>query len=321
MKYTIICQRTEQWRREDGDVALVQAWRKQIGDAVRAGDAIATLALPSGDTIVEVISPAFGILAKKVVLPGEAVEIGEAVAVLAGVPESFVSGGERVPLATMSAYVPQGPESVRTLTASEATLARALAASSAAVQTTLAHTDVTEALRMAAKMHLPLLPFVLHTVAETLTRHPDLNAQWVETEENTTVRQKQYVNLGLAHHGAGGLRVAVIHNAHHKSLRALVQEVSRLQTARDDGSLTAEERRGATFIVSEAPSGIAFQSGLLHSPLAAHLTLGSVDSVGERSRLTLCLTHDARIAAPEHAAAFLADVCQGLADSRFLFAG
>src|SRR5688572_17850166 len=71
------------------DVFVVVAWEKGVGDVVRAGETLARVR--PGLTSREgpdfpVASPAFGVLAKRAALPGEAIEVGEPLAVLAGVP-------------------------------------------------------------------------------------------------------------------------------------------------------------------------------------------------------------------------------------------
>jgi pyruvate/2-oxoglutarate dehydrogenase complex dihydrolipoamide acyltransferase (E2) component len=316
------------------DVFLVTEWRKEIGEMVAAGDTLAVLR--AGDTSAEtpVPSPAFGILSRKVVLAGEAIETGEPLAVLAGVPESLLTGEERVPdaFAARPPYVPGGPEEVVTLTPTQRAVSEHMSRSAQASPHVYTFTavDVGEVLRLAARIEADLLPFVVGAVASALTRHPEVNAE--RTGEGQ-VRRKRYVHIGVAlRTDAGELSVPVVRDADRKSVRALAREVAALIEQARAGTLPPDALRGATFTVSAeggaAATGVRIQTPILHQPQAALLRLGTVertpvavseDRIEARPVLHLCLAHDARVVPDGAAAAFLADVKAELEEARFLF--
>jgi pyruvate/2-oxoglutarate dehydrogenase complex dihydrolipoamide acyltransferase (E2) component len=310
------------------DTGVVAEWRKQIGEMVGPGDVLAVV----GAT--EVPSPAFGILAKMVVLPGEAIEVGEPLAVLSGVPEPLVTGQEKIPepFAVRPAYVPGGPEEVRLLSSVEQAVARHMERSVQASPHvfTVATVDMSEVVRLSERSGLPGLPFVVHATAESLTRYPLLNAQMVGEAE---VRLKRYVHVAVARrttgNNGGRLTAPVLRDADTKSLMALARELGDLFAAADAGTLTPDTQRGATFTVAEAPGGVLYQTPILHQPQSAQLSIGAIartpiasedDTVTVRPVAHLCLAHDARLIDGNTAAAFLSDIKRGLEEARFLFA-
>jgi pyruvate/2-oxoglutarate dehydrogenase complex dihydrolipoamide acyltransferase (E2) component len=309
------------------DVGIVSSWRKQIGEMVQPGEVLAVV----GEA--EVPSPAFGILAKKVVLPGEAIEVGEPLAVLSGVPEPLVTGQEKVPepFAVRPAYVPGGPEEVQALSPVAQAVAQHLARSAQVSPHvfTVAAADMSEVVRLSAQTGAPPFAFVIHAVAGALVRYPLLNAQLVGEAE---VRMKRYVHIGVARRTAGGggrLAAPVLRDADQKSLMTLGRELADFFAAADAGTLPPETQRGATFTVAEAPGDVLYQTPILHQPQAAQLSVGAVvrlpvanadDTVKVRPLAHLCLAHDARFVDGDTAAVFLSDVKHGLEDARFLFA-
>ena len=316
------------------DVFLVAEWRKEIGEMVAAGDVLAVLRSGTDPTDLPIMSPAFGLLARKIILPGEALEVGEPLAILSGVPDSLLTGKERVPetFAARPPYVPGGPEELVTLSLSQRAVAAHMARSA---QTsphvyTFARVDVGEVLSLAARRESGLVPFVVSVVATALTRHPSLNA---ERAGDTQIRRKHYVHLGIGlRTKEGELRVPVIRDADQKSLRTLIHDVGELTAAVHAGAtLAADTQRGATFTVfaeGNNLTGIHDQTLLIPQPHAASLRIGSVartpvalpdDTLAVRPLLGLCLAHDARAVTDEAAAAFLSDVKTELEDARFLF--
>jgi pyruvate/2-oxoglutarate dehydrogenase complex dihydrolipoamide acyltransferase (E2) component len=77
VKHTILWERPE--------LAFVTGWQKEIGEVVEPFESIATVRI--GETEHSVRSEKVGVLFKKCVLAGEAIELGEPLAVLAGVTE------------------------------------------------------------------------------------------------------------------------------------------------------------------------------------------------------------------------------------------
>jgi pyruvate/2-oxoglutarate dehydrogenase complex dihydrolipoamide acyltransferase (E2) component len=77
VKHTILWEKPE--------LAFVTGWKKEIGEVVELFESIATVRI--GETEHSVRSEKVGVLFKKCILVGEAIELGEPLAVLAGVAE------------------------------------------------------------------------------------------------------------------------------------------------------------------------------------------------------------------------------------------
>jgi pyruvate/2-oxoglutarate dehydrogenase complex dihydrolipoamide acyltransferase (E2) component len=244
-------------------------------------------------------SPTFGVLSKKCVLPGEAIEAGEPLAVLMGVNAPLVDAV---------------PESVG--------INRAIAPRSeeTKVAYALAIVDVAEALRLIGRVargetvsgqpeKLSLLPFVLSAVATSLVRFPALKVRRADGSEvapNIGVEVRDWV---------GELWLPVLANAHRASVLGLSREWARLHERVRTGSLVESDISGASFIVSEAPR-ILYRTPTLHAPFVGHLCFGK--TIGEQ--IYLCLGYDAALINGGTAEAFLADIAEGLASAGFLFA-
>lgn len=164
----------------DSEVALVAEWQKQLGDVVRGGETLATVRVGDAPPI-PVLSPAYGLLTRRSALVGEAIEVGEPLAVLSGVPESaFVTSGVPESFAE-PAYVPDGPEESKPLSAAEVLQAQHNVRSWRDIPhvQTVAVADVTNIQRLIERvgrgetvtgeaMRLDLFPFILHAVANAL---------------------------------------------------------------------------------------------------------------------------------------------------------
>jgi pyruvate dehydrogenase E2 component (dihydrolipoamide acetyltransferase) len=305
-------------------VATVERWEKSLGQAVMIGDGLVTLR--AGDELFVVPSPAFGVLTKKSVLAGEAIEAGEPVAILGGVAAPLVDVILE-PFAAPPAYIPAGPEEIHVPSPWEQALAehhaRSLRDTPHAHAVTVA--DVSEASRYIAKAargetvsgapeSLTLLPFVLCAVAASLSRFAELNAQRTGEAE---IRRKRYVHLGVeTRHPDGLLAVPVLRDIDRKSVLTVAREWAHLQTRIATATLTPDDVSGATFTVSHTPN-ILYRTPVLHHPLAGHLCFGKTAA----NQVHLCLAYDATMISGEAAELFLADVADGLAEARFLFAG
>lgn len=323
MKYTVTLPDVEGIGADGLKIGVVTEWHKEIGDAVLSGDALATV----GRAVIR--SAAFGILAKKFVLPGEAIEVGEPLALLSGVPEPLTTGTETVPLSFQQpSYLPTGPETRRPLTEQEQAIARhnlRSAYHSPRVSSVLV-VEMGEILRLSERVNVPPLLFVAHVAASVLTRYPRLNSCLSGESE---IIEKQYTHISIPFRVAWGARFTVVlRDADRKSLMALTREWEARRQQAEEGVLPADAQRGATFTITDA-SPVLYQTPVLHQPQAALLTVGAVarapvalpdDTVSVRPVAHLCLTHDARIVPDEDAAVFLAEVKTGLEEARFLFA-
>ena len=304
-------------------VAVVERWEKTLGQAVMAGETL--LVLRAGNAVFAVESPAWGVITRKCVLPGESVEAGEPVAVLGGV-SAPLSDTIAEPFASPPAYIPGGEETVYRLSPAESAVfahhERSLSRTAHGVAVTIA--DVSDALRYIERTGrgetvsgtpetLTLLPFVLCAVAASLLRHPEINAQ--RTGEGD-IRRKHYANIGVESFGETGiLTVPVLKNVHQKSVLAINREWAHLQNKVAESRLEPANVSGATFTVSVAPQ-VLYRTPVLHTPLAGHLCFGKT----VKDSIYLCLAYDATTVPANAAEAFLQGVAESLGASGFLFA-
>ena len=311
MKYTVTLPALPRLLHEAGVIA---EWRKAIGDAVLNGETLALV----GETAI--IAPTMGILTRKYVLVGEAIAVGEPLALLSGVPEPLIAPEDRFAVPPPAPISPASDEeNIHQQTPQEREVARhnARSAQIAPHVFTVARVDLTEATRLAARVHAPLLPFVIHCVAAALPQYPVFNAI-IRGEEIYT---SPHVHIGARRRDGKGVWMTILRDADKRSLLSLSRELAE----------PTESQRGATFTLTESPAGVLFQSAILPQPHTAILTIGQSEMVpainpgGEnavalRPLAHLCLTHDARAADNETAAAFLNEVKQALEQARFLFA-
>lgn len=351
MRYTVTLPR----QTAEAEAYTVASWHVQIGDHVEPGDALLSVraaetdASADGATTSAVVSPVYGVLARRMVLPGENIEVGEPLAVLSGVPEP-VSAPTMAPSppAVPAPDVARGLEEVVPYSAARRLLAEHDARSwtGSPHVVTVATADITEVERLRARvaqsldaregLKLGLLPFLLSVTGAVLVAHPALNA--TAGDENGRsgaligTRQKRHVAIGvpLATGAGGRVAVPVVRIPEKKSIVALAREWDDLARRAHAGALTPAEQQGATFTIapSEPHSDVLFQTTILHRPQAALLSVGAVvrtpvalpdDTVAIRPILHLCLTHDARVVTGSEAIAFLSAVKRGLEEAQFLF--
>ncbi|MBC8101720.1 MAG: 2-oxo acid dehydrogenase subunit E2 [Cytophagales bacterium] len=328
----------------ENELFTLAAWRKEIGELVQQGEAIAVVTPFGGGSESEVPSPAFGILARKSVLPGDHIETGEPLGILSGVPAPLrgQAGIGVPPSFTALIAAASGPETAVPLSKGDRLLARHNARSVRASPhvVTVAAVNLGEVVRLRERVaatlaqregiSLTLLPFVLSVTGTALPQYPEMNARLQEKADE--IRRYDSVNLAFAIRTPdGGLATPVIHDPQKKSILGLAREVFHLTARAHSNALRPDETRGATFTITESPSveGVLWQTPIIHQPQAAILAFGAVaclpvaldnETVAVRPVLHLCLAHDARIVSEEIAARFLASVKRGLEEAQFLFA-
>ena len=304
----------------DSEVAIVAEWRKSLGEVVREGETLATVRIADTPPI-PVLSPAYGLLTRRSALVGEAIEVGEPLAVLSGVPESAFTASIVPETFAEPDYVPEGQEESVPLSVAERLQARHNVRTWRDIPhvQTVAVADVTDVLRLIERvgrgetvtgeaMKLDLLPFILHAVANTLPVFPNLNARFVDDTER---RIRRDIRLAVSRRTPSGvLLYPVIRDADRRSVLALTRELTELNTRLAAGTLQAEDVRGATFTVTQASGYVLYQTPLLHQPQVAHLSFGTI--VG--NVVHLCLAHDARAVSPDEASRFLEVVTTKLAE-------
>ena len=272
-------------------VATVAGWEKAIGQFVALNEPLLRLRTTDGTELV-VVAPVYGVLFKKSVLEGEAVEAGEPLAVLAGVTEPQT----QIPSESFSDYAPVGPETRLTPTVREQRLASHHAAALTLIphqMTTLA-AELSEVRRLQGKSGASLAAFLIAAVAAALKAHPRFNAAWLAADE---IRLRHNVNVCLPQPDG---TFPVLLDADRKSVLSL---------SRDLENLEALPTRGATFTLTVGAAST--QTPILHTPQAAHLYIGSTG--------VLTLAHDSRIADGFAAVLFLQEIQSNLEETRFLF--
>jgi pyruvate dehydrogenase E2 component (dihydrolipoamide acetyltransferase) len=146
---------------------------------------------------------------------------------------------------------------------------------------------------------------LVQALAETLTRHPDLAASYVEGEDGRPqLLRPAGVDVGLAVATDRGLLVPVIRGAHERPLSELAADRIRLVEAARKGRLALDEMSGANVTISNlGAAGVDSFNAMINPGEAAILAVGRiVERVVPRERgiaiapmLMLTLTLDHRV--------------------------
>ncbi len=167
-------------------------------------------------------------------------------------------------------------------------------------------------------VHLTFLAFIASAVAQTLRKHPVLNASVMG--ESTIYRRE--VNLGIAVALDWGLIVPVIRRADELNLLGIARTINDLAERARGKKLSPDEVQKGTFTITN-PGGFGTFVGLpvLNQPQSAILSVGSIgkrpvvltapdggDSIGIRTTGMLALSFDHRIVDGADADRFLADL-------------
>lgn len=139
---------------------------------------------------------------------------------------------------------------------------------------------------------------VLKAVAVALSRHPEVNAQWL----GDRIRQFNRVHIGMAVAIEDGLITPVIFDADRKRLSEISAEARELAGRARDRKLKPEEFTGSTFSVSNLGMfGIDQFTAIINPPEAGILAVGAVEDkpvvhqgemqVRKRMRVTMSCDH------------------------------
>jgi pyruvate dehydrogenase E2 component (dihydrolipoamide acetyltransferase) len=170
-----------------------------------------------------------------------------------------------------------------------------------------------QAARRALPNRVSLNVYLLAAVARTLTRHPLLNAELVGEQ----VLVYEPVNLGMAVAVPDGLIVAVVRDAHRKSLAELAAEAEALAARARGGKLAYADIEGGTFTVSNLGMlGVDGGFPLPRPPEGAILLVGRCEprpavvdgALVIREQAWFSLTFDHRFIDGAAGAAFLKDL-------------
>ncbi len=117
---------------------------------------------------------------------------------------------------------------------------------------------------------------VIKAVAMALRKHPKVNSSWL----GDTIRQYNYINVGVAVAVDEGLLVPVIRNTDLKGMAQISAEVKELAGKAKDKKLQPEEWEGNTFTISNLGMfGIDEFTAIINPPDACILAIGGIKQV------------------------------------------
>ncbi|MSR33459.1 MAG: 2-oxo acid dehydrogenase subunit E2 [Phycisphaerales bacterium] len=120
---------------------------------------------------------------------------------------------------------------------------------------------------------LSMLPFVMLAVCKALRKHPTLNANVDDANEEILI--KEPIHLGCAVDTDHGLMVPVLRNAHQKNVGELATLVKELAESCKERTVARENLVGGTFTMSNVGSyGGAFATPIINYPEVAILAVG-----------------------------------------------
>ena len=159
-----------------------------------------------------------------------------------------------------------------------------------------------------------LTALIIKGVAWALTRHPVLNSQLGPNE----IFLLPDVNLGLVVSIEDGLIVPVIHQADHKGILELAEEINGVTERARQGKLRVSDLEGATFTISNLGMfGIDRFTAIINPPQVGILAVSAVkkqfkaNEFGEpvfHSMMNMRLSTDHRVVDGAEAARFLSDL-------------
>jgi pyruvate dehydrogenase E2 component (dihydrolipoamide acetyltransferase) len=117
---------------------------------------------------------------------------------------------------------------------------------------------------------------VIKAVAMALRKHPKVNSSWL----GDTIRQYNYINVGVAVAVDEGLLVPVIRNTDLKGMAQISSEVRELARKAKDKKLQPAEWEGNTFTISNLGMfGIDEFTAIINPPDACILAVGGIKQV------------------------------------------
>ena len=330
---------------ENSDILVVSVL---VGEGQRIEPDQPVVELETDKAVIEVPCPHAGVVTKLHVGKGDSLEIGQLLLTLE--TEKATTGGNNNPTGivsketTPSEAAEKAPETVEDGTQHDAwgpirreplsqirqTIARQMSRSASTIPhvTNFDDADVTEleGLRKngdgrfgGSCEKLTLTPFIIKAVATALVRHPVLNSQL--DEENNQVIYKQYVNVGVAVDTPRGLVVPVLRDTDKLSVAKIADSMSALAQRARDAQFEIEELRGGSFTLSNLGAvGGSYSTPIINYPEAAILLLGRArwmpvvhgGKIESRLMLPLSLSYDHRLIDGATAARFLNDIVEQL---------
>jgi len=123
---------------------------------------------------------------------------------------------------------------------------------------------------------LTYMPFVMKAIVAGLKRHPYLNSELREDDEEIVLK-KEY-NLGIAVATDAGLMVPVVEDVDEKGLFELAAEVNDLAARARERKLEPAEMKGGTFTITNFGAiGGEYATPIINYPETAILGLGAIE--------------------------------------------
>lgn len=233
--------------------------------------------------------------------------------------ESAVAAGVAARPAVVAAHAAADDYTDVTLTQMRKTIARRLAESIGPIPTfyLTADLDMERVAEMRTAMaalgdeyRVSFNDIILKAVAVALSRHPEVNAQWL----GDRIRQHHRVHIGMAVAIEDGLITPVIFDADRKRLSEISAEARELAGRARERKLKPEEFTGSTFSVSNLGMfGIDHFTAIINPPEAAILAIGAMEDravvvdgqVVVRKRMHVTMSCDHRVVDGALGATFL----------------
>jgi len=160
---------------------------------------------------------------------------------------------------------------------------------------------------------------IVAAVARALRQFPRMNGTWA----NGSIQLNGEVNVALAMAIENAVVTAVIRNADQIALGDIAKQRKELAERARAGRLTPADIGGATFTISNLGMfGIDAFTAIIVPPQAGILAVGAIKDrvvasggyIGVQPQMTITLSSDHRVVDGASAAAFLADIVDGLSD-------
>ena len=313
----------------------ITKWLVAVGEKVERDQPLFEISTDKVDA--EIPSPAAGVLVEITVKEGETVPVGSVVASIgaAGAKPAAASGASAfapagasarpaapvhapAPVARLDGDVVEPMSIMRRKIAEHMVLSKRTSAHVYSVfEVDYSRVDEVRRARKAEYERqgakLTFTAFIAKALADTLRRHPTLNA----SIDGDNVIYRRDVHLGVAVSLDNGLIVPVIKDAAEKSLLGIARAIQDVADRARAKKLSPDEVHGGTVTLTN-PGGYGAQFGLpiINQPQVAILAVGTIekrpvvidDMIGIRLRGYLAMGFDHRLVDGAAADQFLADL-------------
>jgi len=156
------------------------------------------------------------------------------------------------------------------------------------------------------------IPFFIKAVSIILSKLPIFNSSF-NSDNNSSIIQKHYYNIGVAVDTEHGLVVPVIKNVDKKSIKNISIELSKIVDKAKKGKLTLDEMSGGSITISSLGNiGGSYFTPIINSPEAAILGISKIitkpiyenNKFVAKKMLPISLSYDHRVVNGADAAKF-----------------